>query len=79
MAPQRRRRPHWLVFAGMVRTVAMGEQEAGLRPLSTTLDEEGFDDLGSGRLVESFARHLMVAVDAWRANEFATVTRDLPR
>ena len=67
--------PAWVVFAGMVRTVAMGEQEAGLRPLSAALDEEGFDDLGSGRLVESFARHLMVAVDAWQANEFATVTR----
>lgn len=67
--------PEWLVFAAMVRTVAMGESEAGLRPLSATLDEEGFEDLGSGRLVESFARHLMLALDAWRANEFATITR----
>ena len=49
--------------------------DAGLRPLAAALDEEGFDDLGSGRLVESFARHLMVAIDAWQANEFATVTR----
>jgi hypothetical protein len=68
--------PAWLVFGGMVRTVAMGEQDAGLRPLSATLAEEGFDDLGSGRLVEGFARHLMVALDAWQANEFATVTRN---
>jgi hypothetical protein len=67
--------PQWLVFGAMVRTVAMGELEAGLRPLGAALEEEGFDDLGSGRLVESFARHLMVAVDAWRANEFTTVTR----
>lgn len=67
--------PEWLVFGGMVRTVAMGETEAGLRPLVAALDEEGFEDLGSGRLVESFARHLMVAIDAWQANEFATVTR----
>jgi Biotin/lipoate A/B protein ligase family len=67
--------PAWLVFSAMVRTVAMGAQEPGLRPLSATLDEEGFDDLGSGRLVESFARHLMVAVDAWQTNEFALVTR----
>jgi hypothetical protein len=67
--------PEWLVFAAMVRTVAMGETEAGLRPLAAALDEEGFDDLGSGRLVESFARHLMVAVDAWQTNEFATVTQ----
>jgi hypothetical protein len=67
--------PDWLVFGASVRTVAMGEQEAGLRPLAAALHEEGFDDLGSGRLVEGFARHLMVAVDAWQANEFATVTR----
>lgn len=67
--------PPWLVFGAMVRTVAMGQQDAGLRPLATALEEEGFDNLGSGRLVESFARHLMVAIDAWRASEFATVTR----
>jgi hypothetical protein len=67
--------PAWLVFGSMIRTVAMGEHEPGVRPLSSALDEEGFDELGSGRLVESFARHLMVAVDAWQANEFATVTR----
>ena len=63
------------MFGASIRTVAMGEKEAGLRPLAAALDEEGFDDLGSGRLVESFARHLMVAIDAWRADEFATVTR----
>jgi hypothetical protein len=68
-------RPDWLVFGASVRTVAMGETEAGLRLLATALDEEGFDSLGSGRLVESFARHLMVAIDAWQANEFATVTK----
>jgi hypothetical protein len=67
--------PDWLVFGATVRIVSMGENDAGLRPLATTLGEEGFDDAGSGRLVESFARHLMVAMDAWRANEFSTVTR----
>jgi Biotin/lipoate A/B protein ligase family len=67
--------PEWLVFGGSIRTVAVGEKEAGLRPLAVALDEEGFDDLGSGRLVESFTRHLMVAVDAWQTGEFATVTR----
>ncbi len=53
--------PDWLVFGAMIRTVAMGEEEPGLHPLTAALDEEGFDDAGSGRLVESFARHLMVA------------------
>lgn len=68
--------PEWLVFGGCIRTVAMGGRDAGLRPLASALDEEGFDDLGSGRLVESFTRHLMVALDAWRTGEFATVTND---
>jgi hypothetical protein len=53
----------------------MGEREAGLRPLATALAEEGFDDLGSCRLVESFARHLMFAIDSWQADGFAAVAR----
>jgi len=65
--------PEWLVFGGSIRTVAMGEREAGLRPLATALAEEGFDDLGSGRLVESFARHLMFAIDGWQADGFAAL------
>jgi hypothetical protein len=68
--------PEWLVFGASIRTVAMGEKDAGLRPLAAALDEEGFDDLGSGRLVENFTRHLMVALDAWRTGEFTTVTRE---
>jgi hypothetical protein len=68
--------PAWLVFAAMIRTVAMGEEEPGLRPLSSALEEEGFDDLGSGRLVESFARHFMVAVDAWQEQGFEAVAKN---
>jgi len=67
--------PAWLVFGATIRTFALGEQGAGLNPLVAALNEEGFEDAGSDRLVESFARHLMLAVDAWRANEFTTVTR----
>ena len=67
--------PRWLVFGATIRLVSLAAKDAGLRPLATALDEEGFDDAGSGRLVESFARHLMVAVDAWRAGEFVTVAR----
>ena len=67
--------PDWLVFGATVRLVSLGKEEAGLRPLATALEEEGFDDMGSGRLVESFARHLMLALDAWRAGEMAAVTR----
>ena len=68
--------PEWLVFAAMIRTVALGDEEPGLRPLSAALEEEGFDDLGSGRLVESFARHLMVALDAWQEHGFGEVAKN---
>lgn len=67
--------PDWLVFSAMIRTVAMGAQEPGLRPLAAALEEEGFDDLGSGRLVESFARHLMVWTDTWQEYGFDTVAK----
>jgi hypothetical protein len=67
--------PPWLVFAGMIRTVAIGENEPGLNPLAATLADEGFVDLGSGRLVESFARHLMVAIDAWQQDGFAEIAK----
>jgi biotin-(acetyl-CoA carboxylase) ligase len=68
-------RPDWIVFGAMIRTVAMGEEEPGLRPLSSTLEEEGFDEANSDRLVESFARHLMVAIDAWQEKGFAPVAQ----
>jgi hypothetical protein len=68
--------PPWLVFGAMIRTVAMGEDEPGLRPLGSALEEEGFDDVGSGRLVESFARHLMVATDIWQEQGFAELAKN---
>lgn len=68
--------PAWLVFAGMIRTVSMAEGEPGLNPMSAALEEEGFEGLASGRLVESFARHLMVQVDAWQEKGFAAVAKE---
>ena len=68
--------PDWLVFGGMIRTVSMAEGDPGLRPLSSALEDEGFDDLGSGGLVGSFARHLMVQIDAWQEYGFAAVARN---
>jgi len=68
--------PNWLVFGAAIRTFGLGDRQAGLTPLATALSEEGFEDAGSDRLLASFARHLMRAIDAWRANEFATVTRN---
>jgi hypothetical protein len=67
--------PDWVVFGGMIRTVSMAEGEPGLRPLSAALDEEGFDGIGSGWLVESFARHLMVHVDAWQEHGFPAIAK----
>jgi hypothetical protein len=68
--------PEWLVFGAMIRTVAMGEEEPGVRPLASALDAEGFDDLGLGTLVESFARHFMVAVDAWQELGFGEIAKN---
>jgi len=55
--------------------VSMGEEVAGGRAFGTALDEEGFDDLGSGRLIESFARHFMVALDAWYEHGFGEAAK----
>jgi biotin-(acetyl-CoA carboxylase) ligase len=66
--------PAWVVFGAMIRTAAVGEQEPGLHSSAVTLDAEGFD-VGSGRLLESFARHLMIAVDTWQQDGFTEVAR----
>ena len=67
--------PPWLVFGATVRTVAMSDAASALRPLEAALEDEGFDDLGSGRLVESFARQLMVLIDAWQESGFGMVAQ----
>jgi len=68
--------PAWLVFAAMIRTVSMAGGEPGLNPMSAALDDEGFVGLGSGRLVESFARHMMMMVDSWQEQGFAAVAKE---
>ena len=75
--------PPWLVFGGMIRTVSMTGAEPGLNPLVTALEEEGFTDVMSGHLVESFTRHFMVAIDSWQESGFGAVAKSylerLPR
>ena len=75
--------PPWLVFGGMIRTVSMTGNEPGLNPLVTALEEEGFNDVLSGHVVESFARHLMVALNSWQESGFGAVAKSylerLPR
>src|SRR5260370_10435156 len=67
--------PDWLIFGAMIRTVAMGDVEPGVSPLSSALYEEGFDDLDCGRLVESFSSHLMAAPDACQRHGFDEVAK----
>ena len=67
--------PPWLVVGGMVRIAAGDDPEAGRRPLAAALEEEGFGDLGSERLVESFARHLMAAVDGYQEKGFGDLAK----
>lgn len=72
--------PRWLVFGAMIRTVSLVDGFAALHPLSTALEDEGFDGLESGRLAESFSRHLMSAIDAWQEKGFKGIaSRYLPR
>ena len=68
--------PEWLVFGGMIRTVSMSGVEPGLNPLVTALEEEGFTDVVSSQLVESFARNFMRIVDSWQENGFAAVAKN---
>jgi len=67
--------PDWLVFGAMIRTVSMSGTDPGLNPLVTALEEEGFTDAMSDHVVESFARHFMVAIDAWQEKGFGAVAR----
>ena len=59
----------------MIRTVSMTGIEPGFNPLVTALEEEGFADVISDQMVESFARHFMVAIDAWQERGFGAVAR----
>src|SRR6476659_6611108 len=67
--------PAWLVFGGMIRIVSMTEGEPGLRPLSTAIGDENFDEAGAAELIASFARHLMVHIDAWQEFGFKVPAR----
>ena len=68
--------PDWLVFGAAIRTVSLSGEQSGLHPLSTALEAESFGDFGAERLVEGFARHLMVAVDRWQERGFAPIAQD---
>ena len=68
--------PPWLVFGAMIRTVSVTDAELGIHPLSSALEQEGFGDAGAVQVTESFARHLMLAIDAWQVDGFGSVARE---
>jgi len=68
--------PRWLVFGAMIRTVAMANEAAGVHPLASALDQEGFGETGAIQITESFARHLMLTTDAWQVDGFDAVARE---
>jgi biotin-(acetyl-CoA carboxylase) ligase len=68
--------PDWLVFGATIRSVSLSREDSGLHPLSTTLADESFSNVSSERLVEGFARHLMVAVDCWREDGFTPIAKE---
>lgn len=68
--------PDWLVFGGMIRTVSMTGADPGLNPMAAALEEEGFTDLAAAELVASFARHLMVHIDALQEYGFGAIAKE---
>ncbi len=68
--------PEWLVFGAVIRVVSMSRDGTEFHPRSTALADEGFGDIGAERLVEHFARHLMVALDRWQEGTFAPPAAD---
>jgi len=66
--------PPWLVFGAMIRTVSLAGDGGGLHPRATALEDEGFGDQVSERLIEAFARHLMLGFDHWPEAGFAVVS-----
>lgn len=68
--------PPWLVFGAMIRTVSMSDNAPGVHPLASALEQEGFGDAGAVQITESFARHLMMAIDSWQVDGFDALSRE---
>ena len=75
--------PQWLVFGAMIRAVLMSGEEPAAHPLASSLEQEGFGDVGATKLTEAFARHLMTACDVCQSDGFdslaARLVQRLPR
>ena len=67
--------PAWLVFGATIRTAWNKGIDPGLTPELTALDEEGFAEVTSKQIVESFARNFMQALDVWQESGFAIAVK----
>lgn len=67
--------PDWLVVSCMLLAMKQGVGDPGLTPLSTSLDEEGFGADDREAIPASFARYLMLRLDAWEAEGFDAVAQ----
>jgi biotin-(acetyl-CoA carboxylase) ligase len=67
--------PPWLVFGATIRTAWPKRIDPGLTPELTALDEEGFAEVTSKQIVESFARNFMHAFDVWQDSGFSSAVR----
>jgi len=67
--------PPWLVLSGIVRARAVRATEPGSRPYRGALDELGFEEIDTGKIIESFARHLLHGFDGWRNGGFAEAAK----
>ncbi len=65
--------PDWLVFGAILRAADLSHIEPGLMPEATALANEGFELISSEAVIESFARHLMTAIDRWTERGFKAV------
>ncbi|MEJ1158057.1 biotin/lipoate--protein ligase family protein [Prosthecomicrobium sp. N25] len=65
--------PPFMVFGAMVRTFVSARAEAGDWLVGTSLETEGFEEIDTKALVESFARHLMVHVHEWQDRGFRRI------
>jgi biotin-(acetyl-CoA carboxylase) ligase len=67
--------PDWLVFGAVIRLFSIRSLEVGSCSPSTSLADEGFVEIGAERLVEGFARCLMLYVDRWQEGNFAAIAQ----
>jgi BirA family biotin operon repressor/biotin-[acetyl-CoA-carboxylase] ligase len=68
--------PDWLVLelkVGLERTDT--DEEPGLQPDITTMDEEGWEDISLNKFIETFARHFLSWLVAWQDDGFGKIAR----